>query len=91
MGRQVSSPGGLTGNRESILGVWINGHLVRRHHHGLGERCDVDITRFLHYGQDNDLRLANQNETNGADPQATAVLNWDLRSAQLNLYPALVP
>ena len=81
----------LIGNRESILGVWINGHLVRRHHHGLGERCDVDITRFLQYGQDNELRLAHQNEGNGADPRPETVLNWDLRQATLNLYPALVP
>jgi hypothetical protein len=47
-----------TGDPKSIVGVWVNGVLVRRHHHHLGRYCDLDITRHLKYGAENRLELA---------------------------------
>lgn len=77
----------LVGNPYSVLGTFLNDRLVRRHHHLLGTRGDIDITNFLKFGQENTFRLAYGNETNGPslDP---AMPNWDLSVIRLDLYPA---
>ena len=40
-----------------IVGVITNGHFVRRHHHMIGTRFDLNITPWIHIGQDNQLEL----------------------------------
>ena len=73
----------MEGRRESILGACVNGRLVRRHHHGLGERCDIDITHALRFGTDNTLTLVPQGE-----PPAGKTTEWDIRTIRLDLYSA---
>jgi len=74
----------LEGRRESILGAHVNGRLMRRHHHGLGERCDIDITGALRFGTENTLILAPQGE-----PQAGRTSEWNIRILLLDLFPAI--
>jgi hypothetical protein len=66
----------------------VNGRLVRRFHHGHGQRCDVDITDFLRFGQDNSLVLAHGNEWNGPDRQDDNIPSWNLRIIRLDLHQA---
>jgi hypothetical protein len=77
----------MIGARESVLGAFVNERLVRRHHHLLGTRADVDITKFLKFGQENTLMLAYGNEANGPDARPEVVPNWDLSTLRLDLYP----
>lgn len=48
----------LRGTPQSISGAWVNGTLVRRHHHNLGGYGDIDITGALRFGAENTLELA---------------------------------
>ena len=48
----------MDSERDCPLGLRVNGHLVRRHHHDFGHVTDVDITGFLRFGEDNVLVLA---------------------------------
>ena len=41
----------------ALICVLVNGKLVRRHHHMIGERGTINITPFLRYGQKNDIEL----------------------------------
>jgi hypothetical protein len=75
----------LEGNKNSVLGAWVNQRMVRRHHHAFGEICDVDITRFLKYGQENDLTLAYGQQWRGGDNRKAGY--WDLRVVRLDLHP----
>ena len=77
----------MEGNNWSILGAWVNGRMVRRHHHSLGTRCDIDITSQLKYGQDNEFILANGGDTNGMDFDPKAFTNWDIKIMRMDLYP----
>ncbi|MDR3708241.1 MAG: hypothetical protein P4L33_08065 [Capsulimonadaceae bacterium] len=40
-----------------LIGVLINGKLVRRHHHLVGSRWSLDVTPFVQYGADNKIQL----------------------------------
>jgi hypothetical protein len=42
-----------------VLGVIVNGHWVRSHHHGIGEQFDINISPWLSYDQPNELVLVN--------------------------------
>lgn len=75
----------MEGQRENIIGGWINGMMVRRHHHGLGEICDIDITNALKFGQDNTILLP----PNEVAPNK--VLKWDIRKISIDLYAAECP
>ncbi len=77
----------LEGNRESILGAWVNDRLVRRHHHGLGKRCDIDITSMLRFGEENTITLANQSEGNNPGERKGKPPAWDISSVRLELFP----
>ena len=72
----------MEGNRESIIGGWINGNMVRRHHHGLGEICDIDITNELKFGQYNTIVLP------PLEIAPNKVLSWDIRKISIDLYRA---
>lgn len=41
-----------------LVGVNINGHWVRRFHHIIGERFDLNITPWVKFGQPNEVELA---------------------------------
>ena len=41
----------------SLVGVLVNGTLVRRHHHLIGERWSLAITPFVHCGGENEIEL----------------------------------
>ena len=43
--------------RDTPLGVRVNGHVARRHHHNFGTETDVDVTAHLRFGEDNVLSL----------------------------------
>lgn len=40
-----------------IVGVILNGHYVRRHHHMVGTRFDLNITPWVRIGQENEFEL----------------------------------
>jgi hypothetical protein len=76
----------MDGGKHSVLGAMINGNLVRRHHHPLSNRCDIDITDQIRFGQENTLTLIPQDGAgfsrwDGKPPQ------WDLSSVRLELFP----
>jgi hypothetical protein len=78
----------MEGDHMSVLGAFVNGRLVRRHHHHLGARCDVDITHAVHFGQENELVLACASDVNGMNLDPANVPSWDIRVLRLDLYPA---
>ncbi|MHB9023030.1 MAG: beta-galactosidase [Armatimonadota bacterium] len=75
------------GNPYSILGAYVNDRLVRRHHHNLGARTDIDITAHLRFGEDNELVLAHAGDPDGLDRSLTNVPSWDIHLIRLDLYP----
>jgi hypothetical protein len=58
------------GDRNAVFGAFVNGRLVRRHHHVLHGHLDIDITEFVRFGESNQLVLARGGDQNGepADP-----------------------
>lgn len=40
-----------------VTGVIINGSYLRRHHHAIGPRTDLNITPWVRFGQDNEIVL----------------------------------
>ena len=78
----------MEGAQGSVLGAWVNGRMVRRHHHGLGNICDIDITGELKFGQENTFVLPAHHEQNGADMAPNKVFNWDIQKINIDLYAA---
>jgi hypothetical protein len=78
----------LVGERSSVLGAFVNERLVRRHHHQLGTRGDIDVTNYLKFGEENTFRLAYGNESNGPSADPKDVPTWDLAVVRLDLFPA---
>jgi hypothetical protein len=78
----------MEGASGSVLGAWVNGTMVRRHHHGRGTICDIDITRELKFGQDNLIVLPAHHEQNGMDMTPDKVFNWDIQKIGIELYVA---
>ncbi len=76
----------LRGERYSILGAWVNGRLVRRHHHHLGSYCDIDVTDFLRFGEENRLELAHGTEFDHRELGQT--FNLQVDEARVDLFPA---
>ncbi len=70
----------------SVLGVWVNGKLVRRHHHNLGRYCDIDITNALKFGAENKLELAFGTERAGR--LYKEIHNFEIDTIRLDLFPA---
>jgi hypothetical protein len=46
----------VDGSRE-LVSVLINGRLVRRHHHMIGDRWSLNLTPFIRWGQENEIEL----------------------------------
>jgi hypothetical protein len=81
----------MEGERSSILGAWVNGRLVRRHHHSFGERCDVDITAMLRFGEENEIILAHGHDWSGMDLRPDQVPSWDIREVRLDAFEDTSP
>lgn len=78
----------MEGQNTSILGAWINDRMLRRHHHSLGSRCDIDITPNLKFGQDNELILTHHNNRARMPLETQDADDWDIKILRLDLYPA---
>lgn len=65
LGREVDIPAAWSGHQLWISlrhsggcnEVLVNGHLVRRHHHGLGPVTELNLTPWLHAGERNRIEL----------------------------------
>lgn len=79
----------LDGARGSVLGAWVNDRQVRRHHHGFGRRCDIDITSQLRFGAENTIRLASQDEGNWPNDGPGKPPSWEFDSIRLELFPVI--
>ena len=79
----------MIGDPYSVNGVFLNDRLVRRHHHHLGTRADVDLTNYLKFGQENTFRLAYGGEYNGPVSDLKQMPRWNLSVLRLDLFPAI--
>ncbi|MEI8196218.1 MAG: beta-galactosidase trimerization domain-containing protein, partial [Phycisphaerae bacterium] len=77
----------MEGQNTSILGAFVNDRMVRRHHHSLGSRCDIDITDELKFGQDNEMILTHANDRDGMHLDSLKPDDWDIKLIRLDLYP----
>lgn len=76
----------LDGDR-TLICVLINGKLVRRHHHMIGERGSLNLTPFIRFGQENEIELVRW----GLPPISNAALPA-VRDVFLAFYdPAVYP
>ncbi|MGE9289393.1 MAG: hypothetical protein ACQKBT_00295, partial [Puniceicoccales bacterium] len=49
-----------------LVGVLVNGHWVRRFHHLIGDRYELNITRWIEFGEENEIEMASMDgPTNG--------------------------
>ena len=63
--RSVLVPANLRGKNavlrvdgsQELVSVLINGTSVRRHHHKLGERWNLDLTPFVRFGAENEIQI----------------------------------
>jgi hypothetical protein len=76
----------LEGSKYSVLGAMVNGTMVRRHHHPLSTRCDIDITDQIKFGQDNTLTLIPQDSAGFIRHDGPAPA-FEIREARLELFP----
>lgn len=74
----------LEGNPHATTGAYVNDRLVRRHHHTFDTVGDLDITRFLRFGEDNHLNLLHVYGGGTRDPKQPP--HWDLRTVELHLH-----
>ena len=72
------------GGPHDTAGAIVNGRLSRRHHHWFGNRCDIDITRFLRFGADNRIELFHAYGSGRREPKRPP--HWHLRTIELRLY-----
>ncbi len=77
----------LEGDKHSVLGAFINGQLVRRHHHHFGDIGDLDITHAIRFGQENEFILASPADVNGLNLDPAHLQAWQIGSITLELHP----
>ena len=58
-GKNVVLRADVTG---ALAGVLVNGHWVRRLHHIIGTRFDLNVTPWVRFGQNNTIELVSMNE-----------------------------
>ncbi|MFZ2657111.1 MAG: hypothetical protein WAX69_19410 [Victivallales bacterium] len=75
----------IEGEKSSVLGAWVNGKMIRRFHHGLGGKCDIDITNALRFGRENEIVLPYHHEQSGADLSEKA-FDWNIQAIRLDAY-----
>ena len=76
----------------ALISVIINGKLVRRHHHMLGERGSLNLTPFVRFGESNDIELVRwgQSDVNSAPSNGGTMRT--VRELSLNFFdPAVYP
>lgn len=64
--RNVEVPAAFAGHRAVVrvnatgrlVGVLVNGKWVRRFHHFIGERFDIDVTPWIQFGETNEIEIA---------------------------------
>jgi hypothetical protein len=66
----------------SLVGVLINGTLIRRHHHRIGERWSLNLTPFVHFGSDNELEVVRWGGSGSGQVRVVTLGFYDP-----NLYP----
>jgi len=69
-----------------LVGVIVNGHLTRRHHHRFGDRWTLNVTPWVHWGQENEIELF--------CPEASSFDSGDhvIRALRLDFYqPGVYP
>ncbi len=76
----------MEGGQHDTAGAMVNGRLARRHHHWFGTRCDIDITRFLRFGEDNRIELFHV--YGGGERKAARPPVWKLEKVELHLRKA---
>lgn len=74
----------IEGDARSILGAYVNDHLVRRHHHHMGEICDIDITDDIRFGQSNTIELAGAGEERSGTRDHQR--QWRIQAIRLDLF-----
>jgi hypothetical protein len=79
----------MDGNAHATLGAFVNDRQVRRHHHCFNTVGDLDITNFLHFGEENTLNLLHRYGTGKRDPKRP--LKWDIKTIELHLRPVESP
>ncbi len=74
----------MEGDKSSVLGMYVNDRLVRRHHHHFGPIVDVDITDELAFGKINTLELAGA----GSERSGTRYKSrdWQIFEIRLDLF-----
>jgi hypothetical protein len=63
-----------------IIGVLVNGHFVRRHHHKLGRITHLDITQWLEFGRDNEIEIVKWDGSGRSDVKEIALWFYDRTS-----------
>ncbi len=72
----------------ALISVLINGKLVRRHHHMVGQRGSLNLTPFVRFGESNEIELVRwgQFDTNSAPGRTTPM--HTVKELVLGFYPA---
>jgi len=60
-----------------VTGVIINGFYLRRHHHAIGPRTDLNITPWVRFGEDNEIVLVWGNSPGTAQVNSVALHFYD--------------
>jgi hypothetical protein len=66
----------------ALNSVIVNGVFVRRHHHGFGGETNLNVTPWLHYGQDNKIEIVRW-----GGPGTVRVEKVELRFYRRGVYP----
>lgn len=74
----------VRGDDNSVLGAFVNDRLVRRHHHRLGNRCDVDITDMIKFGKTNIIELAGSQQERGRRRETNR--RWRIQTIRMDLF-----
>lgn len=60
-----------------ITGVVVNGRYLRRHHHAIGPRTELNITPWVHFGADNEIALVHGDSPGRTQVQSVAMRFYD--------------
>jgi len=60
-----------------MLGVFVNGHWIRRHHHAIGNRWNLNISPWIRFGASNDIELGALDGVNRGRVDAVSLNFYD--------------
>ena len=72
----------VLGDNGTLTGVIINGSYMRRHHHAIGPRTDLNVTPWVQFGRENHLSLVH-----GNGPGTAAIKSVALHFYDKDVYP----